>query len=35
LALPYEEYTLEFIERGRCLPPGDIERIRTIKAARR
>ena len=35
LGLTYEEYTLEILERGRYLQPGDVERIAAIKQARR
>lgn len=35
LNLTFEEYTLEILERGRYLQAGDVERIATIKRARR
>jgi hypothetical protein len=34
LGLTYEEYTLEILERGRHLGPGDTERIAEIKRKR-
>lgn len=34
LGLTYHEYTLEILERGRFLQPGDVERIAEIKALR-
>ncbi|RUU02478.1 hypothetical protein EOD23_19755 [Mesorhizobium sp. USDA-HM6] len=35
LGLTYEEYTLEILERGRCLSEDDAERIAEIRRARR
>jgi hypothetical protein len=35
IGLTYEEYTLELLERGRYLQPGDITDIERIKGARR
>lgn len=35
LGLTYEEYTLEILERGIYLQAEDVDRIATIKAARR
>jgi hypothetical protein len=35
LGLTYEEYTLEILERGRRLQPGDDARVAAIRAARR
>lgn len=34
IGLTYEEYTLELLERGRHLGPGDAERIAAIKRKR-
>jgi hypothetical protein len=34
IGLTYEEYTLELLERGRYLQPGDVARIQRIKRAR-
>ena len=34
LGLTYEEYTLEILERGQFLQPGDTERILEIKRRR-
>lgn len=34
IGLTYEEYTLELLERGRCLGPDDVERVEAIKRAR-
>lgn len=34
LGLSYDEYTLEILERGRYLQPGDTERISQIKLRR-
>jgi hypothetical protein len=35
IGLTYEEYTLELLERGRYLQPGDVVAIDRIKRARR
>lgn len=35
IGLTHEEYTLELLERGRYLQPGDRVRIESIKRARR